>query len=134
MIPLLVSLLSLFPRLLGNKLLTRLRVGVSHLRAHKHAHNFQDIPNPNYACESSENETAEHYLLYCPNHMISRQHLFVTLRKYISLVSLTNAKYTCDLLLYGDPKYNWNINKEIMKATIEFILTTKRFDTPLIET
>ena len=96
---------------LGNKLLARLRVGLSHLRAHKYTPNFQDTPNPNCVCESSENETVEHYLLYCPNYMISTRHFFLTLRKYISLVSLTNAKFTCDLLLYGDPIYNWNVTK-----------------------
>ena len=48
---------------IGNKLLTRLRVGLSHLRAHKYAHNFRDTPNPNCVCESSESETVEHFLV-----------------------------------------------------------------------
>lgn len=110
---------------LGNKLLTRLRVGLSHLRAHKYAHNFLDTPNPNCVCELLEIETVEHFLLFCPNYKTHRKQLFTSLSQHISLVSLVNAKYTCDILLYGDSKYNWLINKEIIKATMQFILTSK---------
>ena len=49
--------------------------------------------------------------------------LFETLRKYISLVTLVNPKYTCDLLLYGDSKYQWDTNKEIIKAVkVNYVL------------
>ena len=85
-------------------------------------------------CESSESETVEHVLLFCQNYRIHRKQLFSSLSKCISLVTLVNDKYVCEMLLYGDPKYNWLTNKEIIKATIQFILTSKRFDTALIET
>ena len=117
----------------GTKLLTRLRVGLSHLRSHKFNHNFHDTLHPFCNCESNESETVEHYLLHCPNHMTCREVLFETLRKHISLVTLINPKYTCNLLLYGDFRYHWDINKEIIKATIEFLISSKRFDQPLIQ-
>ena len=117
----------------GIKLLTRLRVGLSHLRAHKYAHNFQDTPNPNCLCDLNESETVEHFFLFCPNYCSPRKHFFNSLSDHISLVSFVNAKKTCDLLLYGDKNLNWNTNREIIKATIEFILMSKRFDIPLIE-
>ena len=118
---------------LGTKLITRLRVGLSHLRAHKYSHKFQDTLHPNCPCGNNEKETVEHYLLYCPDYAAPRQHLFDSLRKSTNLVTFVNTKYICDLLLYGDSKYTWNTNKEILKATIKFVISSKRFDNPLIE-
>ena len=39
---------------IGTKLLTRLRVGLSQLRAHKFSHNFQDTPHPFCPCSFHE--------------------------------------------------------------------------------
>ena len=48
----------------GIQLLTRLRLGLSHLRDHKFKHNFQDTHNP--ICNCGEDiETSCHYLLHC---------------------------------------------------------------------
>ena len=48
----------------GIQLLTRVRLGLSHLRDHKFKHNFQDSHNP--ICNSGEDmETSCHYLLHC---------------------------------------------------------------------
>ena len=48
----------------GIQLLTRLRLGSSHLRDHKFKHNFQDTVNP--ICNCGEDiETSCHYLLQC---------------------------------------------------------------------
>ena len=118
---------------IGIKFLTRLRVGLSHLRAHKYAHNFQDTPNPNCTCNLNESETVEHFFLFCPNYCSPRKQFFNFSSDHISLVSFVNAKNVCDLLLYGDKNLNWNTNREIIKATIGFILMSKRFDIPLIE-
>ena len=48
----------------GFKLLTRLRLGFSHLRDHKFRHGFRDILNPLCPC-SIETETTTHYFLRC---------------------------------------------------------------------
>ena len=48
----------------GLKLLTRLRVNLSHLNEHKFRHNFQDSLNPLCSC-SLEPESITHYLLHC---------------------------------------------------------------------
>ena len=48
----------------GLKLLTRLRLGLSHLNEHKFYHNFQDYLNPLCSC-SLEIEDTSHYLLHC---------------------------------------------------------------------
>ena len=76
----------------GIKFLTRLRVGLSHLRSHKYAHNFQDTPNPNCMCDLNESETVEHFFLFCPNYCSPRKYFFNSLSDHISLVSFVNAK------------------------------------------
>ena len=48
----------------GIELLTRLRVGLSHLREHKFRHTFQDTINPLYSC-SLEIELTSHFFLHC---------------------------------------------------------------------
>ena len=49
----------------GLKLITRLRLGLSHLREHKFKHNFQDTIN--LLCSYGIGiESAEHFLLHCP--------------------------------------------------------------------
>ena len=48
----------------GLKLLTRLRLGFSHLNDHRFQHNFHDCMNPLCSC-SLEIENTLHHLLYC---------------------------------------------------------------------
>ena len=50
---------------IGIKLITRLRLGLSHLRDHKFKHNFLDCLNP-ICCCGKDIETTVHYLLHCP--------------------------------------------------------------------
>ena len=47
------------------KLITRLRIGLSHLQFHKFKHSFQDTLNS--ICNCGTVETTVHYLLHCPN-------------------------------------------------------------------
>jgi len=49
----------------GLFLLTRLRVGFSHLREHKFRHGFLDTLDPFCLCRSNSIENTEHYLLQC---------------------------------------------------------------------
>ena len=49
----------------GLKLITRLRIGLSHLQFHKFKHSFQDTLNS--ICNCGTVETTVHYLLHCPN-------------------------------------------------------------------
>ena len=52
----------------GIKLLSRLRLSLSHLREHKFKHSFQDSFNPFCSCGKGEVETSSHYLLHCSNY------------------------------------------------------------------
>ena len=47
------------------KLITKLRLGLSHLRFHKFKPSFQDTLNP--ICNCGTVEITVHYLLHCPN-------------------------------------------------------------------
>ena len=116
----------------GIKYLTRLRVGLSHLRAHKYQHNFVDTTTQCCSCANNVSETIEHYLLYCPNYSLIRSELFEKLRLIISLLILTPTSYTCDLLLYGDSSLSFLTNKKILQSTISFIVSSKRFEMTFI--
>ena len=60
-------------------LLTRLRVGLSHLHEHKYRQNFLDTRSPFCTCDGKSIESVEHYLLRCPNHARYRTVLFENL-------------------------------------------------------
>lgn len=50
------------PDIYGIKLLTRLRVSLSHLREHKFSHNFQDTINPLCSCRLEIQSTSHFFL------------------------------------------------------------------------
>ena len=53
----------------------QLRVGLSHLNAHKKQHNFADTPIDTCLC-AQNGETTQHFLLECPHFHTHRQELF----------------------------------------------------------
>ena len=74
---------------LGVKLLTRLRLGFSHVREHKFRHGFRDTLNP--LCPSSiENETTAHYFLRCHFYYANRSVLMNELNEIDSSFSTLN--------------------------------------------
>ena len=63
----------------GIKLITRLRLGLSHLCEHKFRHNFQDTLNPICICRD-DIETTIHYLLHFPNYLDEKRTLLGNLQ------------------------------------------------------
>ena len=116
----------------GLKYLTRLRVGLSHLRSHKFSHNFKDTPSKSCSVCNNKPETTEHYLLHCPIYHHIRSELFEKLKQLISLPTLISTSYTCNLLLFGNSRYDFYTNRKILELTITFITKSNRFDGPLI--
>ena len=113
------------------KYLTRLRVGLSHLDEHKLKNNFQDTLNPFCIC-GSDAENPCQFLLHCPNFLTERN---TFLNKITNIES--NILYQADAtitkkLLFGNPKYSNEINLQTLNASIEFILTSKKSDEPLL--
>ena len=63
----------------GLKLLTRPRLGLSHLREHKFRHNFNDTSDLFCLCSTNNLETSGHFLLHCPIYAYLRHKLFYNL-------------------------------------------------------
>ena len=112
---------------MGIKLLTRLRLGFSHLREHKFRHNFRDTLNPTCAC-SLQPENTNHFLLHCHNYDNLRLTLMNDLNIIDTTISSLNETNLVDLLLFGDIKYDSTTNQKILQATINFIKDSTRFD------
>ena len=117
----------------GLILLTRIRLGLSHLQEHKFRHNFNDTIDPFCLCSTNCLETSEHYLLHCPTYAHLRLTLFDNVRiNNILLLPLTKP-LILQILLFGSDNYDTTINKSIISFVIDFIIKSKRFDEPLIQ-
>ena len=114
----------------GIKLLSWLRLGLSHLREHKFKHSFRDSLNPFCSCGKGEAETSSHYLLHCSNYLEEQLALLNNI-KYIqmSILQQSDSKFT---LLFGNTFFDNNENTFILDATIDYIISTRRFDVPLL--
>ena len=114
----------------GIKLLTRLRLGLSHLREHKFKHGFLDSLNP--ICSCGQNiETSTHFLLHCSNYSNERLTFLNIIRNIDSNILNKNDLKVTETLLYGDSSYD-DTKNTLMNATMEFLFTSKRFDVPLV--
>ena len=79
----------------GIKLLSRLRLGLSHLREHKFKLSFQDTLNPFCSCRKGEVETSSHYQFYCSNHSEERLALLNTIKNIdMSILQQSVSKFT----------------------------------------
>ena len=115
---------------LGIKLLSRLRLGFSHLREHKFRHNFSDTINPLCTC-TLEPETTIHFLLHCRNYSNARITLMSDLHIIDSSIMLLNDTNLVQLLLFGNSNYSFNTNKNILIASIKYIKNSLRFEEQL---
>ena len=113
----------------GVKLLTRLRLGFSHLREFRHG--FRDILNPLCPC-SIETETTAHYFLRCHFYNVNRFALMNELNEIYSSFSTLNENKFIDLILYGSDKFDDKKNHNILMSTIKFIKDSQRFDENLL--
>ena len=75
----------------GLKLLTRLCLGLSHLRYYKFRHNFQDCINAICAC-GLEIETTTYFLLHCSLFQSARQSLLINIKGDMHFIFLCNPQ------------------------------------------
>ena len=115
----------------GIKLLTRLRVGLSHLREQKFRHGFNDTIDPFCPC-NMEIESVSHFFLRCLNYTNLRSDLMNELMKINPNFSQYNHDHLTEILLYGDKNVTHLINTEIINLSISFIIKSGRFDGPLL--
>ena len=114
----------------GVKLLTRLRLGLSHLRDHKFKHSFQDSLNPICNC-GTDVETTTHYLLHCPLFSDERLILINNIRNIDNNILNLNDSRFSEVLLFGNSSFSNTKNTSILNTTIEYIVSSKRFEVPL---
>ena len=112
--------------LVGVKLLTRSRLGFSHLREYNFRHGFRDILNPLCPC-SIEAETTAHYFLRFHFYNANRSTLTNELNEIDSSFSTLNENKFIDLILYGSDKFDDKKNRNILMCTIKFIKGSQRF-------
>ena len=111
--------------ILGIKLITRIRLGFSHLREHKHRHNFP--VSPICSC-GTEPETTEHFLLRCQRFSRIRSDMLDNACELAkSDLTLLSDELLSKLLLYGDHTFNDRSNQLILLGTITFIRLSERF-------
>ena len=113
---------------LGQKLLTRLRFVFSNLKENKFKDNFQDSVDPLCSCRNDVESTV-HFFLHCQNLTTQRQAILNKLKSINWSITAENS--VVRTLIFGRPDFNYSTNKEIINATISFILTTERFNCPL---
>ena len=114
----------------GIKLITRLGLGLSHLREHKFKHSFQDTLNPLCNC-GQDIESTTHFFFHCPFFFNERRTLLSTIRSLDSkLLDFTDYDLT-QTLLFGNTSQTSSNNFKIINASIDYILASKRFDEPL---
>ena len=107
---------------MGLKLLTRLRLGLSHLNEHRFNHNFQSCNNPLCSC-SLAIESTKHSLLHCHYFSNIRSTLLNSINE--ALGSTTNISDLSDdlvkILLFGDQNYTLVENAYIINTTIKYL-------------
>lgn len=102
---------------MGVKLLTRLRLGLSHLREHEFKHSFQDTVNPLYSNRKVA-ETIFHFLVSCPNYSDERLTLQCKIRKInTNILESTNSQIP-QFFLYGDKIFTSLTNFIILSSAI----------------
>ena len=116
----------------GLKLLTKMRLGLSHLADHKFRHTFQDRLNPICSC-GQEIETASPFFLQRLNYRCARKTFFEKINLNDSnILQQSDLSITNDLL-FGSEKLKDDKNNALLTSTIEFIQSTERFKYQLFQ-
>ncbi len=106
---------------------TRLRLGLSHLRAHLFTYNL--VPNPICGC-GLEAETTEHYVLRCPTFGAARiemYHTMIDILDHNLLTALRRDSDIVNLFLYGHKELSLEKNRLIFQMAQTYINSSERF-------
>ena len=100
-----------FIRPFANKLITRLRLRLSHLRFHKFKHSFQDTLNPICSCGNAE--ATVHNLFHCLNFLNERLTFFTKLQSIDENIFSKDDSNISKVLHCGDHSFNDEKKKKI---------------------
>ena len=119
----------------GIKLITRLRLGLSHLRDHKFKNNFLKflivLNCLNTICCCGKGTETVYYLLHSPIFSDERSIFFKNIQSIDENVLRGSDSRISETLLFGISSFNDTKNTSILNSTIDYILSAKRFDVPL---
>ena len=113
----------------GLSTLTQLRVGLSKLNFHKFKHNFRKTLNPLCAINDGV-EDMEHYFLLCHAYDVFRHDFLSSLNAILlpfGIISPSNEELL-KVILYSHEQLSFVSNAKILRATLEYIHTSKRFE------
>ena len=116
---------------IGIKYITHIRLGLSHLREHKFRRRFNDTINPICNCVNDV-ESAIHFFLNCLLYSNERR-TFLS-----SLVNIDDKLFgnaNCSLtqtLLFDNTTFNVKDKTKIINLTIDYIMSAKISDGPLL--
>ena len=113
------------------KLLTRLRLGLSHFRYHKFSHCFRDTLNPLCDC-GSDTETITYFFLHCPSFNTPGPTLLINTRNINEYILFRGEDQLIQTFLNGNPSCNVTVNSFILNVTIEYLISIERFKCPLL--
>ena len=102
-------------------------MGLSHLHEHKFKYSFQECLNHLCICRN-EIETSTHYLLHCPTYKNEKND--TTEQNEIinnSILEFSDIAVT-HILLFGDNTFSDSSKTLILNATIEYIISTQKFE------
>ena len=102
---------------MGLKLLTRLRLGLSHLNEHRFNHNFQSCINPLYSCILAI-ESTTHILLHCHHFSNICSTLLNSINKVLGSITTFSDLMDCALvkiLLFRDQNYTQAVRQTTQK-------------------
>ena len=114
------------------KLLTRLRLGLSHLNEHKFNHNFKDCVNPLCSC-SLEVESVSHFFLHCHYFTVIRKTLFHELQSVDKNILNQSDNEIAELLFYGSAKFKLQQNCSILRPSIKLTIKSERFSGSIVQ-
>ena len=119
---------------MGLKLLTRLRLGLSHLYEHTFNHNFQNCINALCSC-SLATESTTHFLLHFHHFSNIRSTLVNSINEVLGSIVNIRDLSNCALvkiLIFRDQNFTQVENAYIIHATITYLVDLERFNGPLL--
>ena len=96
----------------------------------KFQHNFEDAINPLCSCGKFV-ESTTHFFLHCTHFSNQRLTLINKIKDIDKRIFDKNDSLITQNLLFGDEKLSTTDNKSILEATIQFLISSGRFDLPL---
>ena len=91
------------------KLLTRLRLGFSHLSEYKFRYNFADSLNALCSC-SLETKNTLHFFLHCQNYTTQRRAITTELKNINDVITFLSENCLLHVITCGNKNFDNNMN------------------------